>query len=180
MIKATQITSKLGDKDLKKPVLRVDLLADAEPDEQIAIYAPYDHIPTMQAIVNLKAHYVSDDRSWRLPVSMLSEVVEAFPEDNYHYTVAFLKATEVLKNKPQVDLILDEHPDRCIAVVGSSVDDVQFFRKVSDLGGVYNESDNTWRFSLKTVGLIVCYFPSSDYSHSEALLNEFKPIQCGF
>lgn len=160
------------------PALRVDLLTDAEPDEQIAVYAPYDHIPTMLAIVNLKAHFVSDDRSWRFPLSLLPEVIEAFPEENYHYSEAFKKAA--VRNKPRVDLILDEHPDRCIAVVGSSVDDVHFDRKVSDLGGIYNESDNTWRFSLKVVGLILCYFPSTDYSHSESLLDEFKPIQCGF
>lgn len=180
MNKTTQVTFKLGNEEFKISALRVELLIDANPEEQIAIYAPYDHIPTMQAIINLKAHYVSDDRSWRLPVSMLSKVVKAFPEENYQYSEAFKKAVTSVIAPPQVDLLRDEHPDHCIVVSGFTDADEYFKCKVSHLDGVYNESDNTWRFCLDTLPLLLAYFPSPDYTHSEALLNEFKPIQCGF
>jgi hypothetical protein len=180
MNKSTQVTFKLGDEDFKKPVLRVHLITDSEPDEQIAVYAPHDHIPTKLAIINLKAHYVSDDCSWRLPFSMLSEVVKAFPEGNYQYSEAFKKAVTPAIAPPRVDLFRDEHPERCIVVSGFTDADQHFKCKVSHLDGVYNEFDNTWRFCLDSLPLLLAYFPSPDYTHSEALLNEFKPIECGF
>jgi hypothetical protein len=157
------------------PALRVDLLADAEPDERIAVYAPHDHIPTKLAIVNLKAHFISDDRSWRFALSQLPQVITAFPETTYHYSVTFKQACN-----PRVDLFRDEHPERCIVVSGFTDADEYFKCKVSHLDGVYCKSDNTWRFCLDTLPLLLAYFPSPDYTHSEALLNEFKPIQCGF
>jgi hypothetical protein len=180
MNKSTQVTFKLGDEEFKIPVLRVHLISDAEPDEQIAVYAPHNHTSTMLAIVKLKAHYVSDDRSWRFPLSMLSEVVEAFPEGNYHYSEALKKAVTPAIAPPLVDLLRDEHPGRCIVISGFTDADQHFKCKVSHLDGVYNESDNTWRFCLNTLPLLLAYFPSPDYTHSEALLNEFKPIECGF
>ena len=180
MNKSTQVTSKLGDEEFKIPVLRVHLISDAEPDERIAVYAPHNHLPTKLAIVNLKAHYVSDDHSWRLPLSMLSEVVEEFPESNYQYSEVFKKAVASAIAPPQVDLLRDEHPERCIVVTGFTNADEYFECKVSHLDGVYSEFDKTWRFCLDTLPLLLAYFPSPDYTHSEALLNEFKPIECGF
>lgn len=159
---------------------RIDFLNDAESDEQIAVYAPHSHIPTKLAIVKLKAHYVSDDRSWRFPLSLLSEVIEAFPEGDYQYSEAFKKAVTFVTAPPRVDLLRDEHPDRCIVVSGFTDADEYFKCKVSHLDGVYNESDNTWRFCLDTLPLLLAYFPSPDYTHSETLLDEFKPIECGF
>jgi hypothetical protein len=93
---------------------------------------------------------------------------------------AFKQAVTPAIAPPQVDLLRDEHPERCIVVSGCTDADKYFKCKVSHLDGVYNEFDNTWRFCLDTLPLLLAYFPSPDYTHSEALFNEFKPIECGF
>jgi len=81
---------------------------------------------------------------------------------------------------PLVDLLLSEHPDRCIVVSGFTNFDEYFKRKVSHLDGVFNELDNSWRFCLATLPLLLVYFPMPDYQHSDTLKREFEPIECGF
>lgn len=73
---------------------RVDILLDAHPDEMVAIYAPYNHLPTLKGIVKLKAHYVSDDKSWRCSISAIDSVREAFPSPEYHHSEEFLRQLE--------------------------------------------------------------------------------------
>lgn len=73
---------------------RVEILLDAHPDEMVAIYAPYNDIPTLYGILTLKAHYVSDDQSWRCSISVIDSVREAFPSPEYHHSEEFLRQFE--------------------------------------------------------------------------------------
>ena len=73
---------------------RVDILLDAHPDEMVAIYAPYNDIPTLHGILKLKAHYVSDDRSWRCSISAIDSVREAFPSPEYRHSEEFVRQLE--------------------------------------------------------------------------------------
>lgn len=78
----------------QEPPRRVDILLDAHPDEMVAIYAPYNHLPTLHGILKLKAHYVSKDPSWRCSISVIDSVREVFPSPEYHHSEEFLRQLE--------------------------------------------------------------------------------------
>lgn len=91
----TAIIHKLGVCDgAQRLTKRVDILLDAHPDEMVAIYASYKDFSTLEGILRLKAHYVSDDRSWRCSISVIDSVREAFPSPEYHHSEVFLKQFE--------------------------------------------------------------------------------------
>lgn len=73
---------------------RVEILSSAHPDEMVALYAPLNDTATLNAVIKLKAHYVSDDQSWRFPLSAIESVRGAFPSPEYHHSDSFLKEFE--------------------------------------------------------------------------------------
>lgn len=172
-------------------------------DDEIAIFAPSAH----QAIVDQVMYYSNDqalshyephDQSLRFPktpknAETIWEILSADFTTEFNLSFEFLALVNVQQSPlkkveaaesgyvlPLVDLLLDEHPERCIVVSGFTDGDQDFFCKVSHLDGVFNELDNSWRFSLATLPLLLVYFPAPDYQHSDTLRREFEPIECGF
>lgn len=162
-------------------------------DDEIAIFAPSAdqaiYYSNDQALSRCEPH----DQSLRFPkIAKNAETIWEILSADFDVSPEFLALANVQESqlekvaitschaRPLVDLLLNEHPDRCIVVSGFTDGDQHFSCKVSHLDGVYNESDNTWRFSLATLPLLLVYFSTPDYRHSDTLKREFEPIECGF
>lgn len=158
---------------------------------EIAVFIPYadlvNHTDTEYCRFELS------DKSIRYPktAETAERIWKTTPAD-FYVSPEFLALVNVQESQtekaavtscfvpPLVDLLLDERPERCIVISGFTDVDQHFSCKVSYLDGVYNELDNSWRFSLATLPLLFVYFPAPDYQHSDTLKREFEPIECGF
>lgn len=157
---------------------------------EIAIFTPY--ADRMSHADSKSCRFEPSNSSIRYPktTGTAKKKLESLPAD-FDLSPEFSALVNVQESQPRnataacsvpllVDLLLDEHPERCIVVSGSTDADEHFKCKVSHLDGVFNDSDNTWRFSLATLPLLLVYFPAPDYKHSDTLKGEFEPIECGF
>lgn len=158
---------------------------------EIAVFIPYAGI--FSHVDNEHCRFEPSDGSIRYPKTpeTAERIWKTTPAD-FKLSPDFLAFVNVQESQsenaaatycsvpPLVNLLLDEHPERCIAVSGFTDADEHFKCKVSHLDGVFNESDNSWRFSLATLSLLLVYFPAPDYQHSDILKKEFEPIECGF
>lgn len=171
-------------------------------DNEIAIFAPSAHQAILDQVIyhsndQALSHYESHDQSLRFPktaknAETIWKILSADFTADFDLSPEFLTLGNVQESQnenaatascyvpPRVDLLLDEHPERCIVVSGFTDADQYFSSKVSHLDGVFSESDNSWRFSLATLPLLLVYFPAPDYQHSDILKREFEPIECGF
>lgn len=178
---------------LSKEPKRVEIIGN-----EIAIFAHDVH----QAIFHQTMYYSNNralsrykphDQSLRFPKTVeIAETIwkvlaAGYLLDNYELSDDFKLLVNELQQVKRIDLLPDEHPDRCVAVYypqsPSLTIDPEFhgFRdKVDKLGGVYETSDCSWRFPLTVIGLLAIEFSSPVYYHSERFLREFDPIDCGF
>lgn len=171
-------------------------------DDEIAIFAPSAHQATLDQVMYYSddralSRYEPHDQSLRFPKTAKNAetmwgILSADFTDEFDLSPEFLALVNVQESHLEkaaaascsvrllVDLLLDEHPERCIVVSGFTDADQHFKCKVSHLDGVFNELDNSWRFCLATLPLLLVYFPAPDYQHSDTLKREFEPIECGF
>lgn len=171
---------------LYKSPQRVEII-----DGEIAVFLPYPDRASIE-LATPKGRYNEADRSFRYWLSdalalnvLLSGEIEKSPE--FLELLASAAEQKDISQTKRIDLLPDEHPDRCVAVYfpsdPSKTVDPEFFwfrDKVDRLGGVHEPSDNSWRFPLTVIGLLLIDFPAPAYHHSERFLKEFDPIDCGF
>jgi hypothetical protein len=157
-------------------------------NNEIAIFTVYDGWANLNFSVPGFRRIENSDSSLRFPTTVKTAQIiwENLPAD-YEFSDDFSLLVNELQQVKRIDLLLDEHPDRCVAVYypqnPSLTIDPEFFwfcDKVDKLGGLYEASDNSWRFSLTVIGLLAIEFSSPAYHHSERFLREFDPIDCGF
>jgi hypothetical protein len=172
-------------------------------DNEIAIFAPSaDQVTADQTIYysndQALSRYEPHDQSLRFPKT--SENVETILEvlaADYELSVDFrLLAAAVTQNESKqmkrIDLLSDEHPDRCVAVYFPrhpnfyiDPDFLPHMEKITKLRltyeqAVYLAADDSWRFPLAAINDLQLAFPTPDYHHSKSFLKEFDLIDCGF
>lgn len=160
-------------------------------DNEIAIFAPDAHQATADQTIyesNNRAlsRYEPHDQSLRFPktaenAKTIWEILAA----DYEFSDNFRLLVNKFKQMKRIDLLFDEHPDRCVAVyypqspsLAANPEFFWFREKVDS--GVYEPFDNSWRFPLTVIRLLAIEFSSPAYQHSERFLREFDPIDCGF
>jgi hypothetical protein len=157
-------------------------------NNEIAIFTVYDGWANLNFSVPGFRRIENSDNSLRFPTTVKTAQIiwENLPA-NFEFSYDFRLLLNKFKQVKRIDLLPDEQPNHCVAVYypqnPTLAIDPEFFwfrDKVDKLGGVYEPSDNSWRFPLTVIGLLAIEFASPAYNHSERFLREFDPIDCGF